>query len=285
MYLGSIEVLWVARYDYQPRKVLNAHRHNYWQLFYIVDGKGEFNTDQQSYPIEPDMTFLIKPNQLHGLSVEETDTVQTIEVKFHIYDHLMQDFVSSLDPIICTKIAGLKSLFDKVHAEGVRQPLFYQELSRVYLWEIIVLIVREIGNGAAKVLEQEGAGSEVLDDPISQQVKAYISENHNQDISLKDISEALGYHQGYLCSIFKKANGYTIMQYLYRYRIDKAKELILYSDYSLKEIAFKVGFKSIHHFTRLFHELQGLTPGAFRKKERDLIGKDIYFDENFVNIS
>jgi AraC-like DNA-binding protein len=59
--------------------------------------------------------------------------------------------------------------------------------------------------------------------------------------------------------------------------------LIVYSSYSLKEIATEVGFKSVHHFTRAFHEISGETPGGWRAKYHAGICKDVNIDPAFVN--
>jgi AraC-like DNA-binding protein len=56
------------------------------------------------------------------------------------------------------------------------------------------------------------------------------------------------------------------MRYLLECRIEQAKELISYSDYALKEIAERVGFKNIHHFTRVFSEITGVSPGLWRQQ-------------------
>ena len=73
------------------------------------------------------------------------------------------------------------------------------------------------------------------------------------------------------------------MRYLTQYRVRKAMELIQYSDYALKDVAGLVGFKTIHHFTRVFHEIAGTTPGAWRRKYQAGICKDVVIDPHFSN--
>ncbi|MGB6112964.1 MAG: helix-turn-helix domain-containing protein, partial [Acidobacteriaceae bacterium] len=70
---------------------------------------------------------------------------------------------------------------------------------------------------------------------------------------------------------------------LLQYRIHRAQELIEYSGDSFKEIASKVGFKSVHHFARSFHEVCGETPGGWRRKYQAGICKDVNIDPEFVN--
>jgi AraC-like DNA-binding protein len=65
--------------------------------------------------------------------------------------------------------------------------------------------------------------------------------------------------------------------------VEKACELMIYSDYSLKQISEMTGFKSIHHFSRVFREQKGISPGQFCRMEREGIRKDVYIDDSFDN--
>ena len=84
---------------------------------------------------------------------------------------------------------------------------------------------------------------------------------------------------------FEDCLGVPPMRYLLQYRIKRAKELIQYSDYALKEIAELVGFKTIHHFTRVFREVAGESPGAWRRKYRAGICKDVCIQPHFSNVN
>jgi hypothetical protein len=73
------------------------------------------------------------------------------------------------------------------------------------------------------------------------------------------------------------------MRYLLHYRVKRSQELIQNTDCALKEVAELAGFKSIHHFTRVFRDIVGETPGAWRQKYRVGICKDVCIDPGFSN--
>ncbi|MGH9354500.1 MAG: helix-turn-helix domain-containing protein, partial [Terriglobia bacterium] len=73
-------------------------------------------------------------------------------------------------------------------------------------------------------------------------------------------------------------------RYLTRYRIQRAKKLIMYSNDALKEIAEASGFKSIHHFSHLFFEMTGETPGAWRRRYQEGICRDFCINPHFSNV-
>jgi len=79
------------------------------------------------------------------------------------------------------------------------------------------------------------------------------------------ITRSLHYDYAYLSDEFSAIEGTTIENYFLRQRIEKVKELIVYDQLSLSEIALELGFSSVHHLSAQFKKLTGLTPTHFRK--------------------
>jgi two-component system response regulator YesN len=76
----------------------------------------------------------------------------------------------------------------------------------------------------------------------------------------------------YLCRYFHKVTGQTITEYLKRYRIDKAKQLLAQNEKSITWIAYEVGFESHSYFDRIFRKVTKLTPQEFRRKYAQQVG-------------
>lgn len=79
------------------------------------------------------------------------------------------------------------------------------------------------------------------------------------------IAEHLNYEYTYLSDLFSSIEGLTIEQYCIRQRIEKAKELLVYDELSLTEIAYQLGYSSVHHLSAQFKKITGLTPTYFKK--------------------
>lgn len=69
----------------------------------------------------------------------------------------------------------------------------------------------------------------------------------------------------YLSDLFSSVTGKTIEQYFLQQRIEKVKELMVYDQLSLTEIAYRTGFSSVHHLSAQFKKLTGMTPTHFKK--------------------
>ena len=100
--------------------------------------------------------------------------------------------------------------------------------------------------------------------PVIRRARAYIAGHHADPISLDDVARALHVSPFYFCKMFKKATGLTFTEYLSRTRVERAKTLLLNPHLRVSEIAYSVGFQSLTHFNRRFHEFTGESPTHFR---------------------
>lgn len=100
---------------------------------------------------------------------------------------------------------------------------------------------------------------------IIESAKEYIRLNYNKDISLDEISRRVNISPYYFSKIFKDDTKEGFVEYLTNVRIEKAKELLLESDYSMKEICSMVGYADPNYFSRSFKKNVGVTPTEYRE--------------------
>lgn len=89
------------------------------------------------------------------------------------------------------------------------------------------------------------------------------------------ISEKLGYDYTYLSNTFSELKGTTIQQYIIMQKIEKVKELLLYDELTLTEIAHKLHYSSVAHLSNQFKKITGLTPTYFKEvKQQDRVNQE-----------
>lgn len=127
-------------------------------------------------------------------------------------------------------------------------------------------------------------GLEVLSDNrqiLVEKIKTTIIELvHYKDDQIKVnlsnfLSEKLGYNYTYLANLFSELKGTTIERYYLTHKIEKVKELLVYDELNLTEIAFKLHYSSVAHLSNQFRKMTGLTPSNFRNlriKKRNTLG-------------
>ena len=79
------------------------------------------------------------------------------------------------------------------------------------------------------------------------------------------ISQKLHYNYTYLSNLFSEVKGITLESFIILHKIEKAKELILYDELNLTEIAFRLNYSSSSHLSNQFKKITGLTPSFFKK--------------------
>ena len=100
--------------------------------------------------------------------------------------------------------------------------------------------------------------------PVITRARAYIAAHLSDDLSLAQVSQAVGMSSFYFCKNFKKGTGLNFTEYLSRQRVEAVKELLLNPYKRVSEAAYEAGFQSLSQFNRVFHRIVGESPSLYR---------------------
>ncbi|HEX7357987.1 MAG TPA: AraC family transcriptional regulator [Ignavibacteriaceae bacterium] len=155
-------------------------------------------------------------------------------------------------------------------------------------FEKLGLIIKNIQLGEVEILKDESKldmikienvlksnGFELLDNKSSkiiEKVKILIIDmirkvDSGEDIEInfsEYLAKETGLNYNYLSSLFSSLEGITIEKYIIHQKIEKVKELIVYGELTLSEIAFRLGYSSVQHLSNQFKKITGLTPSYFK---------------------
>lgn len=105
--------------------------------------------------------------------------------------------------------------------------------------------------------------------PAVSRAIGFIEDHLCEDISLRQISEAVFLNPNYLSGLFNRETGIPLHRYIIRRRIEEASYFVRHSSEPLADIASFYRFSSQSHFVRCFREITGVTPGEYRKNGTD----------------
>ncbi len=118
-------------------------------------------------------------------------------------------------------------------------------------------------------------GFELIDDKKSRLIESIktllIQSVHQQQHETQALntsaylSQKLGYDYSYLSHLFSSVEGLTIEKYIIHQKVERAKELLVYDELTLSEIADQLGYSSVQHLSSQFKKVSGLTPSHFKK--------------------
>lgn len=142
-------------------------------------------------------------------------------------------------------------------------------LGEIVIEEELSPVVKDQINNAITPL-----GFEIIDDRKSRIIEKIkntiidLVQNHDGDTkdNLSDyLSDKLNHDYTYLSNLFSDVEGTTIEKYYIAQKIEKVKELLVYDELSLSEIAFRLNYSSISYLSNQFKKVTGLTPSHFKK--------------------
>jgi two-component system, response regulator YesN len=117
----------------------------------------------------------------------------------------------------------------------------------------------------AKVIKEKSSLSHV-EDKIKR-IKNFIERNALKKVSLKDAANIVSLSPKYLSRIFEEQTGKGFNEYRLKLKVERAKEILAKTSYTIDEIADRLGYKNTESFTRIFKGIDGHTPTAYRKIE------------------
>jgi AraC-like DNA-binding protein len=139
-----------------------------------------------------------------------------------------------------------------------------------------VEVMEDLNNAQREILRAEllESGLELMDDKravLIEKIKNAIIEmvHHTDDllkVNFSDfLSEKLNHDYTYLSNLFSEVQGTTIAQFLIAHKVERIKELIIYDELNITEIAHKMNYSSVAHLSNQFKKVTGLTPSHFKQ--------------------
>ncbi|GAA4299107.1 AraC family transcriptional regulator [Aestuariibaculum suncheonense] len=102
-------------------------------------------------------------------------------------------------------------------------------------------------------------------DTLVNSIKDYLANNLERKITLDELSEKFNYSKSYIHSKFKLKTGYPVLVFFNLKKTQKACEYLNYTELSIKEISFKVGFEDPLYFSRIFKNFMGKSPRSYKQ--------------------
>lgn len=263
-----------------------AHRHNFFELVYIVDGEGKHCINRNKFDYSKGHLFLLTPQDSHRLYVKTT--TKFFFIRFNdIYLKSQQgmytgesvpEWISRLEFIFhnTSRLPGciLKDTNDRllVHAlvEGVireyanKEP-WHLEIVQQILNTLIAIVARNIYTSLPEKMHHEASN-----DDTSLKIIQYIQNNIYRPELLKaeQIAAAFSISIHYLGEYFKKHTGERLQQYITNYKLQLVETRLLHSNMRINEIAFELHFTDESHLNRIFKKYRGVSPSEFRRQAR-----------------
>jgi len=252
------------------------HWHEELEIVHVLDGTLHVGANTQQYILQKDDILFIGGGQIHYFDRQSTQNKTAfIQLNRSFIDTLTQIrktndfkrfFLGTIYPIYAADNEQIHRaitphLRDIIH-EYHRAAPAYEIVLKARIYDIIALLMRHtpaIGDNASPDSQYMERLSRL------EKVFSYIDEHLGEPITLLDIARIAHFSRFHFTRFFKETTGMTFRHYLQHQRIRKAQSLLLATNEPVTGIALETGFVCITTFNRLFRDITGTTPSAFRK--------------------
>ncbi|SFQ26937.1 AraC-type DNA-binding protein [Desemzia incerta] len=247
-----------------PNHSYGPNIREYYLIHIILEGKGYCETETSKFNLSKGQFFVIFPDEQTFYQADEENPWEYIWFGFD--GRVAEAILSSMGINRQTPIGSIKNFNEsKELVENMvgMQPFEHEnriQLQGMLYW-LISLLDSKTRDNNIKPIEKINRRIVYTHDAID-----LIKQNYqNVDFLIGDISEQLSLNESYLTSIFRQVTGRTLHEYLIDYRIQKSREYLETTDFNVREVAEKVGYKNPLSFTRVFKRKIGMTPTEYKK--------------------
>lgn len=255
---------------------VRAHSHNYYEIYFFLEGDAEMNAEEQVFWPKPGEVLVIPPGVVHFLRIRNREKpyrrivlwisasyLEGLLLRSEDYGYLFQrarlkkQYLYQFDPILANQLQGMafRMIEEQWGDRYGKQTFLYLKLN-----ELLMVMNR-------MVYEQNHKKVAKGEEEVYQTICNFIASHLEEDLSLERLSNLFFLNKYYISHLFKDKVGMSAHQYITRKRLDACKDAIL-GDEPIGQICQQFGFSDYTSFYRRFKREYGVSPKEYRQQHQ-----------------
>ena len=257
---------------------VRPHWHHYAEILYVIEGNMIARVNERDFFMKEHDFILFHSEDIHSLLACSMDKCIFVGIKFDVTR-------LNVNTQSCPKLATLLKAARDQHARA----FFEDDEEELGLESFFMESLKEMNEASLgyevaihsrlcltflkliRIWQDEGISFDDLTDYISStettmsNVLEYIDQHFEDNLKVRDLAAMCGMSYSNFAKSFMNAYGRSCKDYLEMVRVEKAEEMLKFTDRSLSDMAQDLGYSDSSHFVREFKKHKGVTPGSFRK--------------------
>lgn len=269
-----------------------GEKHSFWEFLYVDKGEVEVSSGKKTYLLQQGEMVFYAPNAFHSLRCNHQTPANIFIISFDCQSEAMLFFsnkslrlgdeehdllsliinegqraFSNGQPKMSETLSMNRARKQKkeklVQLQQIESPYFGSEqLLKNYMEALLIMLIRS-NNQTKKQPRLSAITKEKEEQGLAKSIEKYLKERINERLTLEELSADFAFSQTYIRNVFRKYAGCGIMEYLTELKIEKAKMIMRQETWTITEIAEKLGYGSIHYFSRQFKQKTGMSPTEY----------------------
>ncbi len=239
-----------------------SHFHDVHEMYYLIKGCTKYFIGNEIFVLRAGEIAFVPKGVFHNTNNEQKRDIERILLEFD------DEFVGeSYKPYIraisqnkhiifpATEIPKIEDILNKIAEESLKKNNDYQEMQKLYLRELLILISR------CRLKDSKSKSSESF--ILIENIMKYISENVGADLGLETLSQKYSISPNHLSKQFKKISGLPLSEYINISRISVAEKILRKGNLPITRVATECGFNDSNYFAAVFKKYKGITPKKY----------------------
>ena len=267
------KIITIFSLDFPQNYIFPGESHDFWEFIFVSKGEIIIAADTSEYLLKSGEMAFHKPNEFHNINVKCSNGASVIISTFECKSVSMQFFENKIVLLDDEE----KQLLQKVLAEGQialeifpknppitgmkrkkNSPPGTEQLIKISLESLLIHIFRRRDLIFRKD-RYTFSPQQYFDNKLVEDTTIFLKEKIYGNISLEDVAHHLGVSSSKIKKTFKEYKNQSIIEYFIDLKIQLAKKLITESNLNFSQISEKLGYKSIHYFSRIFKNKTSMT--------------------------
>jgi AraC-like DNA-binding protein len=241
------------------------HIHQHYQWYCVLHGGVDTLIENKTFSLNPDESVLIPPGVLRSPHSRDK-APRYLHAVFENYRLNLDNLPGKVLLLPLDLRPDLTALVKELIHPGTNT----NELVEVLLIRLLIGLERSQQNNDK--INHISTLNFLSQEEIVEQIEAYMQRNLHRNINRNQLAEIIHRSPSHLARVFKQTTGKTLTERLIEFRILRAKQLLLESTLSVSEISLQIGYTSFSHFSKIFRNMVGVSPGDYRRLQGNTWG-------------
>lgn len=287
------ELYSVHYFEYSSSYSFIGEDHDFWELVYVDSGSIEITAARHKSVLSRGQVLFHPPGEFHALAANGIEAPNLVVIGFGCKSPAMEFFKGYLGFMgaeerellarIVEESAGafLTPMNDpstKSLQPNPEAPFGAEQLIRAAIEELLLLLLRRGESLGGRERGRLRSGSDV-----TRSISEYLEERLDQPLTVEQICRDNMIGRSQLQKLFHDETGGGIMEYFSSLKIKAARRMIREGRLNMTQIALRLGFQSVHYFSRRFKQFTGMSPSEYAQSVKMLAEADSNLLDNRAN--